>query len=330
MEQFESVEQAATFQLPDPNYRSSIFRVKSLGPSGSNIFKGELDDQEFPGGDPYTDAGDLDITVVTNNTQQDFVLMNPNKQFRSLIVGGLTHGGLGKDLVDYFLTRKQSDEDMFVIAQYRVPPAFGTTASVNFWGWNTCRSGKCRGLKGDDFNQASDLDNYMIRGGSWGISAGSAVQSSNNTALLVHNNSIDTGCVNLNTRIRSADNDIGGLVFLYRGTNDYYYAAYDEQHSRARIVKRQAGVETVLAEKTLSLDWSSWHQIRVEFCTDQSQLRFNFIYLYIDFDTQLFARPDTNFIQFGQVGLYTKALVGATFSHFRVTNTPVYWYDTNP
>ncbi len=104
--------------------------------------------------------------------------------------------------------------------------------------------------------------------------------------------------------MRSDDDDALGIMFRYQDNDNYYRFSWDSQRTYRRLVKRETGVVTLLAEDQEPYVVGQTYQ--VEIVAQGPQLE-----VWID-GSQIFAVTDTSFAG-GSIALYAWANAGSSF-----------------
>ncbi len=104
--------------------------------------------------------------------------------------------------------------------------------------------------------------------------------------------------------MRSDDDDARGVMFRYQDNDNYYRFSWDSQRTYRRLVKREDGVFTLLAEDAVPYVVGQTYQ--VEIIAQGPQLE-----VWID-GVQIFAVTDTSFAS-GTIALYAWADEGSTY-----------------
>lgn len=105
-------------------------------------------------------------------------------------------------------------------------------------------------LISDDFEDGEAAD-WTTVAGQWNVSNGEFINISDqaverNIAI----NGPDITDFQLTAQLRSTDNDAIGLVFRFRGLDDYYFVEFNNQKGRVQLQKRAGGVVTPLKSAT--------------------------------------------------------------------------------
>ncbi len=104
--------------------------------------------------------------------------------------------------------------------------------------------------------------------------------------------------------IRSDDDDAFGVMFRYHDNDNYYRFSWDSERAYRRLVKRENGIFTLLAEDAVPYVVGQSYQ--VEIVAQGPQLE-----VWID-GAQIFAVTDTSFAS-GTIALYAWANEGSAF-----------------
>ena len=105
-------------------------------------------------------------------------------------------------------------------------------------------------------------------------------------------------------RMKSTDDDGMGMMFRYQDDDNYYRFSMDSQRGYRRLVKKVAGVFTLLFEDTFSFVLGQWSQVEVVAGGDK-------IVIYID--GQLWNIAMDSDLPDGQIGLYSWGNEGLSF-----------------
>ena len=114
---------------------------------------------------------------------------------------------------------------------------------------------------------------------------------------------------NVSLTISSDDNDAIGVMFRYQDPNNYYRFSWDQSRSYRRLVKKQGGVFTLLAEDSVPYVIGQIYQLLI---VAQGTI----LEVFID-GTPIFSVTD-NSISSGSIALYTWGNVGSWFDDILV------------
>ena len=179
-----------------------------------------------------------------------------------------------------------------------------------------------------DFNN-EDLSNWTIidvgdrEGPSiWLSTSGSLVQSSNiyggrgNGAVLPkpgshirYNSGFEWTDYQTTFTMLSQDNDAIGFLFRYQDENNYYRFSWDKQRSYRRLIKREDGIFSVLAEDNVPYIQNQSYQMKVTVTGSTLNIRIDGV--------TIFSVTDTSFSS-GTIAFYSWALAGALFDDLLV------------
>ncbi|HUU18904.1 MAG TPA: family 16 glycoside hydrolase, partial [Sedimentisphaerales bacterium] len=121
-----------------------------------------------------------------------------------------------------------------------------------------------------------------------------------------------TGWTNYTTAvtIKSADNDIIGIMFRYQDENNYYRFSWDQERSYRRLVKCVNGQFTLLAEDSVPYVIGQNYQVKI--VAQGSTLQVS-----ID-GSPVFSVNDSS-LSSGTIALYSWGNTGSYFDNIRVT-----------
>ena len=99
--------------------------------------------------------------------------------------------------------------------------------------------------------------NYCYRVRAFNASGDSAYSNENCTAIS------DWSDYRVTLTMRSDDNDVIGVMFRHRDNNNYYRFSWDTQAAQRRLVKRENGLFTVLAEDAVQYVPRQTYQVEI-------------------------------------------------------------------
>jgi hypothetical protein len=154
----------------------------------------------------------------------------------------------------------------------------------------------------------------------WTVTGGRLVQSSNihsyagggvsypgTLVIQEHHGPRADGTVSVN--LQSPDNDGAGIVFRYVDYDNYYRVSVDQQKHFVRLMKKQDGIYTTIAQKTdFYFSYSQFHTLAVEMSGPDME---------VFWDGQSVLQGSDSTFGYGLVGLYSWANAGLTFDNFR-------------
>jgi hypothetical protein len=110
----------------------------------------------------------------------------------------------------------------------------------------------------------------------------------------------------MNLNIRSEDDDTIGVMFRYQDSDNYYRFSWDMYRRYRRLVKKQDGVFTLIAEDNVPYVIDQTYQLRII-------AQGTFLQVFID-DTAIFSVIDDG-LTYGSIALYSWANVGSFFDN---------------
>ena len=129
----------------------------------------------------------------------------------------------------------------------------------------------------------------------------------------------------LSVTLRSLDDDAIGVMFRYKDKDNYCRFSMDKQIAYRRLIKKEGGKVTVLAEDRVPFELKRDYQVTIEVIGNR-------IGVYLD-GTLLFDVKDGALkLKAGKIGLYCWGNIGARFDDirvddFRAQTVPVYKFD---
>jgi hypothetical protein len=111
--------------------------------------------------------------------------------------------------------------------------------------------------------------------------------------------------------VMSTQNDAVGIMFRYKGQNDYYRFSMDRERNYQRLVKKDDGVVSLLAERAVKYTMSQWYNLKIR--SEGNRLK-----VWIDNELIFDVIDDAH--ERGGVALYSWQNGGVNFKNFVITS----------
>jgi len=114
----------------------------------------------------------------------------------------------------------------------------------------------------------------------------------------------------ISVRLRSTDNDAIGVMFRYQDNDNYYRFSMDRQRNYRRLIKKENGVFTLLAEQASGYVTNQWYTLDVEV---------NGELLRVWLDGELLFEAANSGLPLGRIALYSWGNAGSHFDDLSVS-----------